>query len=97
MQRSAAATNWILTPLSITTQSSWWRWPHRRRKPTKLASYFRLASLQHYLIIRPTDEQSFVIHHQRMPNGDILTRIRRDGALKLEPPGIPLQIAALFP
>lgn len=61
----------------------------------KLEGYFRLPSVQHYLILRA--EERAVIHHARDASGTIATRILRDGELALNPPGIVLDIAALFP
>jgi len=61
----------------------------------KLAGYFSLASVHHYLIIDP--EKPLVIHHARGENGVIATRIIRDGLLRLEPPGLELTIAELYP
>ncbi len=61
----------------------------------KLANYFRLPSVQHYLILRA--KQPMVIHHQRHAGGTIQTRILASGELRLDPPGIVLDVAALFP
>ena len=61
----------------------------------KLVNYFRLPSLRHYLIVatkRPT-----VIHHERLEDGTIQTRILAAGPLRLDPPGITLDVASLFP
>ncbi len=55
---------------------------------TKLADYFRLSSLRHYLIVRTTDR--VVIQHSRAADGTILTRIIRDEPIVLDPPGISL-------
>jgi len=65
--------------------------PSSRSRDTnrKLSDYFRLPSLRHYLIVA-TDIRT-VIHHQRDEAGTILTRIVRDGALRLDPPGIELR------
>lgn len=52
----------------------------------KLADYFRLASVRHYLIV--TTESRTIIHHARDADGRIATQIVRDGALRLDPPGI---------
>lgn len=57
-----------------------------RDEGRKLIDYFRLPSLQHYVILRPGDRA--IIHHARNTDGTILTRIIRDGTLRLEPPGI---------
>ncbi len=62
---------------------------------SKLEGYFRLASLRHYLIVgtsRPT-----VIHHERLADGTIQTRILASGELRLDPPGLALDVASLFP
>jgi Uma2 family endonuclease len=48
-----------------------------RDSGAKLADYFRLASVRHYLIVRTE-------------NGAIATRIIRDGSVRLDTPGITL-------
>ena len=58
----------------------------------KLADYFRIPSVQHYLIVRTKD--CTVIQHSRTPDGGILTRVVRDGTLSLDPPG--LDVIGLF-
>jgi Uma2 family endonuclease len=60
----------------------------------KLAGYFRLPSVAHYLIIDP--DEPLVIHHQRGAGGDILTHIVREGTLALDPPGMELAVADLY-
>jgi Uma2 family endonuclease len=52
----------------------------------KLSDYFRLPSVHHYLIVR-TDDRA-IIHHARNADGTILTRVVREGPLRLEPPGL---------
>jgi hypothetical protein len=44
--------------------------------------------VRHYLIV--TTRNRTVIHHQRDDAGNISTRIIREGAIRLEPPGIEL-------
>lgn len=61
----------------------------------KLAGYFRLASVRHYLIV-DTDAR-LVIHHRRDDEGAIAVRIVSDGTLSLDPPGIEIAVADLFP
>jgi Uma2 family endonuclease len=51
----------------------------------KLADYFRLASVQHYMLVRPSRRE--IVHHRRTAGG-ILTRIVTEGAILLDPPGI---------
>jgi Uma2 family endonuclease len=54
----------------------------------KLADYFRLPSLHHYLIVRAEDQ--VIIHHARTGDGSILTRILHGEPIRLDPPGITL-------
>jgi Uma2 family endonuclease len=61
----------------------------------KLAGYFRLPSVAHYLVIDP--DKPLVMHHARHDDGSILTRIVSEGTLLLEPPGIELAVADLYP
>lgn len=60
----------------------------------KLADYFRLASLRHYLIIR-TDRPT-VIHHRRGDGEVIETRVVTSGALQLDPPGLTLDLRSIY-
>lgn len=59
----------------------------------KLADYFRVSSVRHYLIVRPTRRE--IIHHARMDDR-IDTRIVRDGAIRLDPPGISLAVDEVY-
>jgi Uma2 family endonuclease len=61
---------------------------------TKLTDYFRVASIQHYLILRT--DRKLVIHHRRASDGAIETRVVPAGILTLDPPGIRLAVEALF-
>jgi Uma2 family endonuclease len=59
----------------------------------KFAGYFSLASVMHYLIVDPT--KRLVIHHRR--GAEVIeTRIVSDGALRLDPPGLDVPLAAIF-
>lgn len=60
----------------------------------KLADYFRLPTVRHYLIVQT--EARAAIHHRRDDSGAIGTRIVHDGALPLDPPGLEIEIADLF-
>jgi Uma2 family endonuclease len=61
---------------------------------TKLIDYFKVPSIQHYLIVQP--DQPAVIHHKR--DGDaIRTVIVTSGSIQLDPPGFPLPIAGFWP
>lgn len=59
----------------------------------KLADYFRLASVRHYLLVRTRRRE--VIHHER--RGDrIEVRIVTAGAIALDPPGITVAIEDFY-
>jgi Uma2 family endonuclease len=60
----------------------------------KLAGYFRVASVAHYLIVDP--DQHIVIHHRRDEGDVIATRIVGEGSLRLDPPGLELAVADIF-
>lgn len=60
----------------------------------KLAGYFSLPSVRHYLIV-DTDKR-VVIHHWRDATGRIAVGIARDGALTLDPPGLEIDVAGIF-
>ena len=60
----------------------------------KLEGYFRLPSIEHYLIISPIRPP--LILHSRQADGAILTRLIHMGSLHLDPPGITLEVAKLF-
>ncbi|TCZ64359.1 Uma2 family endonuclease [Roseicella aquatilis] len=61
----------------------------------KLLGYFRLPSVRHYLVLDPRER--LAIHHARGEGGAIATRILGEGPLTLDPPGLTLEVAALFP
>ena len=59
----------------------------------KLADYFRVASVRHYLIFRARRRE--VIHHRR--TGDsIASRIVHIGPIVLDPPGITVDLADFY-
>jgi Uma2 family endonuclease len=61
----------------------------------KLQGYFRVPSIQHYLIVDP--DKHLVIHHARGEADLVTTRIVSDGTLRPDPPGIELAVGDLFP
>ncbi|HJY17125.1 MAG TPA: Uma2 family endonuclease, partial [Xanthobacteraceae bacterium] len=61
----------------------------------KLAGYFRLSSVMHYLVIDP--DKPLVLHHARNADGTILTRIVSDGMIGLDPPGIEIAVGDIYP
>jgi Uma2 family endonuclease len=60
----------------------------------KLDGYFSLASVSHYLILDP--DRRVMIHHRRGNAGAIETRVLREGAVVLDPPGFEAQVATFF-
>jgi Uma2 family endonuclease len=61
----------------------------------KLADYFTLPSVRHYLVL-DADARA-ATHHRRGAGRDIATRILRAGRLELDPPGLSVEVAELFP
>ena len=61
----------------------------------KLGDYFALPGLRHYLVMNADTDT--VTHHRRDDAGDISTRILRDGALILDPPGLSIEVSGLLP
>jgi Uma2 family endonuclease len=59
----------------------------------KLDGYFSLPSVEHYLIVDP--DRRVMIHHRRGRDA-IETRILRDGLLRLDPPGLEVEVATFF-
>jgi Uma2 family endonuclease len=60
----------------------------------KLADYFRLSNVAHYLIVDPGKPR--VIHHARGAGDTILTRIASDGTIALDPPGLEIAVAEIY-
>lgn len=61
---------------------------------SKLAGYFRISSVRHYLIIDP--DKQLLVHHARGEADTIATRIVKQGSLRLEPPGIDITVEEIF-
>jgi Uma2 family endonuclease len=60
----------------------------------KLQGYFSLPSLHHYLIIDP--DRPLVIHHRRGTGDAIETRIVATAGLRLDPPGLDVDLAEVL-
>jgi Uma2 family endonuclease len=60
----------------------------------KLAGYFSLPSVRHYLIV--DTEKRVIIHHRRDEEGQIGVRILHDGTLALDPPGLEIDVSDTF-
>jgi Uma2 family endonuclease len=63
-------------------------------KGAKLAGYFSLPSVRHYLIV-DTDRR-LVIHHQMVEDGRIESRFLHEGPLTLDPPGLAIEVQDIF-
>jgi Uma2 family endonuclease len=60
----------------------------------KLADYFKVATIQHYLIVRVRRHE--VIVHSRA-GSEIISRVINIGSILLDPPGITIDLADLYP
>ena len=60
----------------------------------KLGEYFRLPSVRHYLIVWP--DRPKVAHHRRGDDGEISTEVFTQGPIRLEPPGIMIQLEDIY-
>ena len=59
----------------------------------KLAGYFQVLSVVHYLIVHPT--KRMIIHHRRTDQG-IATHLVASGAVVLDPPGIVVSVEEIY-
>ena len=84
--------------VEVSDPSSWSRWSPRRAGEwtgaSKLAGYFSLPSVRHYLIVDV--DKHVVIHHRRDGRGEIGGRIVHDGLLELDPPGLAIEVRDVF-
>jgi Uma2 family endonuclease len=66
----------------------------RHDTSTKLQAYLHHASIRHYLIVDV--EKPLVIHHEKGDADRWLTRIISAGSLRLDPPGLDVDLTELF-
>lgn len=59
----------------------------------KLADYFRVPSVQHYLIVRAKRRE--IIHHARS-GVDIVSRAINIGSIQMDPPGISIDVSEVY-
>jgi Uma2 family endonuclease len=74
----------VLSPASVKYDSG-----------AKLAGYFKVPSIQHYLMVDPAAR--LIVHHARQDDATILTRIVSEGHLDLTPPGLAVPLSDVFP
>jgi Uma2 family endonuclease len=67
--------------------------PRARDAGAKLADYFRLPSVRHYVLVQ-TERRTVI--HRRGDGDDIRTRIVTAGILELDPPGLTLELARIY-
>jgi Uma2 family endonuclease len=60
----------------------------------KLAAYFRLPSVAHYLIVDPTEPM--IVHHARGAGDQIITRVVTEGVIALDPPGMEIALTDVY-
>lgn len=60
----------------------------------KFARYFLNPSIIHYLIIIPAEKSA--IHHRRLTDGQIVSLPNETGLVKLDPPGLVLDLAEVM-
>jgi Uma2 family endonuclease len=63
-------------------------------KSAKLADYFRVAGLSHYLIVDLA--RRHVVHYRSRSSGAATVAILKDGEIALDPPGILLSVPDLL-
>jgi Uma2 family endonuclease len=70
--------------------------PSTRRIDTsdKLAGYFRVPSVAHYLIIDP--DKPLAVHHAHGSVDMILTHVVTQGTIQLDPPGLAVALADIY-
>ena len=68
----------------------------KRDRTDKLTGYFKVPSVAHYLLIDP--ERSEIVWHRRAADGAVQPpAVVREGSLSLDPPGIEVAVADIFP
>lgn len=61
----------------------------------KLADYFRVPSIQHYLIMR-ADRRGVIHHRRRDDDGGVETNLITEGQITFDPPGITITVEELY-
>ena len=63
-------------------------------KTTKLADYFRVPGLSHYLIVDLS--RRHVVHYCKQPDGVVTVAIVEDGEMALDPPGLSVAVSGFL-
>ncbi len=73
----------VFSPATSATDRAW-----------KLRKYFRLDSVDHYLIVWPDRQQ--IVHHRRGEAGATETAMVASGGIRLDPPGITISVEEVY-
>jgi Uma2 family endonuclease len=73
----------VLSPTTMHTDTS-----------AKLIGYFKLPSVQHYLIVDP--DTCAVEHHSRAAGGIVSGHTVTSGTIQLDPPGLSVAVSEFF-
>lgn len=65
-----------------------------RDRAIKLSAYFKLSSVQHYLIVWP--EERRIVCHSRVPEAQVATQTFTSGQIRLDPPGITVSVDEFY-
>jgi len=65
-----------------------------RDRATKLRAYFKLPSVQHYLIVWAEEQR--IVCHSRTPNDQLATQVFVSGEIRLDPPGIVVTVEEFY-
>jgi Uma2 family endonuclease len=68
----------------------------KRDLADKLVGYFLVPTIQHYLVVDP-DEETILWHRRSAGGGIEVPQTMTSGSLKLDPPGVELALAVVFP
>lgn len=60
----------------------------------KFKIYMQVPEIQHYLFV--SQDERLIIHHERQGEGTFLSRLVRSGTMRLDPPGISLDVDAIY-
>jgi Uma2 family endonuclease len=60
----------------------------------KLDGYFKLPTIQHYLVVDP--EERRIVRHRRSAGEALETRLFSEGAIRLDPPGLEITAEEIF-
>jgi Uma2 family endonuclease len=66
----------------------------RNDNTRKLAGYFAVSSIRHYLVIDPDDR--LVVHHERREDGVVVSHILTDGRVTLDTAGLSFGFEELY-